>query len=58
MLLPLFLKLDFYKKFPEVRKDTIRQIILKLGDLNSEGKEICKIMLWKLVTEEEVLLYR
>jgi len=45
MLLPLFLKLDFYKKFPEVRKDTIRQIILKLGDLNSEGKEICKIML-------------
>lgn len=33
------------KQHDEVRKQTVKLIIEKLQDLNSDSKEICKIML-------------
>lgn len=57
MLLPYLVKSKFMKQHDEVRKQTVKLIIEKLQDLNSDSKEICKIMLWKLIRKDEVESY-
>lgn len=46
------------KAYPETRKQTVKLFIDKFGDLNSDSKEICKIVFKKLVTKDEVESYR
>jgi len=58
MLLPYLVKSKFMKPYENVRRQTVKLIIEKLQDLNSDSKEICKIMLWKLILKDEVESYR
>lgn len=57
MLLPYLVKSKFMKFYDGVRRQTVKLIIEKLQDLNSDSKEICKIMLRKLIKKEEVDSY-